>query len=171
LKHPCAPIRAIRCLRPTSLPKAGTGTSTWLRSIPIIQNPIRSASTSPICSNCSTMAINEGGPEHYGDRRRRNSNCRCPHGRVSHSSSQLRDSNPPPIRSLEHGIVLELLYTEDASETELTVKSGSVDRDSRSSRLHAGQRRGGRGFHDAADDNAIGEHVWTPTRISAWPRA
>jgi AraC-like DNA-binding protein len=33
----------------------------------------------------------------------------------------------PPIRSLEHGIVLELLYTEDASETELTVKSGSVD--------------------------------------------
>jgi len=28
---------------------------------------------------------------------------------------------------LEHGIVLELLYTEDASETELTVKSGSVD--------------------------------------------
>jgi len=28
---------------------------------------------------------------------------------------------------LEHGIVLELLYTEDASETELIVKSGSVD--------------------------------------------
>jgi hypothetical protein len=28
---------------------------------------------------------------------------------VSHSGSQLRDSNPPPIRSLEHGIVLELL--------------------------------------------------------------
>src|SRR5215472_6765812 len=96
LKHPCAPIRAIRCLRPTSLPKAGTGTSTWLRSIPIIQNPIRSASTWPICSNCSTTAINGGGPEYYGDRRRRNSNCRCPHGRVSHSSSQLRDSNPPP---------------------------------------------------------------------------
>ena len=28
-----------------------------------------------------------------------------------------------------------------------------------SSRLHAGQRRGGRGFQDAADDNAIREHV------------
>ena len=46
---------------------------------------------------------------------------------MSHSSGQLRDSNPPPIRSLEHRIVLELLYTEDASETELIVKSGSVD--------------------------------------------
>ena len=32
-------------------------------------------------------------------------------------------------------------------------------RDSRSSRLHAGQRRGGRGFHDAADNYAFGKHV------------
>src|SRR5262249_20537230 len=83
----------------TSLAKGGIGTSTWLRSIPIIQNAIRSASIWPICSNCSTTAINEGGPEYYGGRRRRSSNCRCPHGRVSHSSSQLRNSRTTKILS------------------------------------------------------------------------
>src|SRR5262249_60100558 len=83
----------------TSLAKGGIGTSTWLRSIPIIQNAIRSASIWPICSNCSTTAINGGGPEYYGGRRRRSSNCRCPHGRVSHSSSQLRNSRTTKILS------------------------------------------------------------------------
>jgi hypothetical protein len=32
-------------------------------------------------------------------------------------------------------------------------------RDSRSSRLHVGQRRGGCGFHDAVDNYAFGKHL------------
>src|SRR5262245_18152244 len=43
-------------------------------------------------------------------------------------------------------------------------------RDSRSSRLHAGQRRGGRGSRDAADSYAFGKHVVIVVTPLAWER-
>ena len=98
LKHPCAPIRAIRCLRPTVLPKLP---ELGLQLASINSDYPKSDTIGfdlAYMQQLFDYGYQRGRAGILGDRRRRNSNCRCPHGHVSHSGSK-SDSNPPPIKS------------------------------------------------------------------------